>query len=98
MGVISGIILSQLIYTFLMKGPTTEASALPLPAMIGQPILALFGGYSVDLVHGILSHTIDTIAGFFRVSGDPVAENRARVTGRDAGEANQGLRSGRPIA
>jgi hypothetical protein len=29
-------------------------------------------------VHGILSHTIDTVASFFRVSGDPAAENRAR--------------------
>jgi hypothetical protein len=96
MGVISGIILAQLIYVFLLKAPTTGASALP--ATIGQPILALFGGYSVDLVHGILSHTIDTVASFFRVSGDPAADNRARVRGRDAGEANQGLRSGRPIA
>jgi hypothetical protein len=96
MGVISEIILAQLIYVPLLKAPITGASALP--ATIGQPILPLFGGYSVDLVHGILSHTIDTVASFFRVSGDPAAENRARVTGRDVGEANQGLRSGRPIA
>jgi hypothetical protein len=58
MGVISGLILSQLIYVFLMKAPTTA-----LPA--GQPILALLGGYSSDLVQGILSRTIDAVAGFF---------------------------------
>jgi hypothetical protein len=96
MGIISGIILSQLIYVFLLKAPTSEPSTVP--ATIGQPILALFGGYSVDLVHGILSHTIDTLASFFRVSSGPAAENQARITGRDVGEANQGLRSGRPIA
>jgi hypothetical protein len=95
-GVISGIILSQLIYVFLLKAPTPEASVLP--AQFGQPILALIGGYSGDLVHGILSHTIDTLASFFRVSGEPAAQNRARVTGGDAGEVDQGPRPGRPAA
>lgn len=99
MGVISGIILAQLVYVFLLRGPsTTEAPAVS--ATIGQPLLALLGGYSGDLVHGILSHAIDTVAGFFRVSGDPAVDNRARarVAGRDAGEVDQGLRSGRPTA
>ena len=98
MGVISGIILSQLVYVFLLKAPTTDASAVS--ATIGQPLLALLGGYSGDLVHGILSHTLDTVASFFRVSGDAAVDNRARapVTGRDAGEVDQGLRSGRPAA
>ena len=98
MGVISGIIISQLIYVFLMHAPTTGAAALP--PTIGQPLLALLGGYSVDLVHGILSHTIDTLSSFFRGSRDGAVDDqaRARVTGPGAREVDQDLRPGRPAA
>jgi hypothetical protein len=98
MGVISGVILSQLVYVFLMPAPTTDAATMPLT--IGQPILALLGGYSVDLVHGILSHTIDTLSSFIRGSRDGAVENRApaRVTGPGAAEVDRGLRSVRPAA
>jgi hypothetical protein len=64
MGVISGIVLSRLVYAFLlahsgnMSGPT-------VPAAIGQPILALLGGYSVDFVHGILRRGINAVSHFF---------------------------------
>jgi hypothetical protein len=64
MGVISGIELSRLVYAFLlahsgnMSGPT-------VPAAIGQPILALLGGYSVDFVHGILRRGINAVSHFF---------------------------------
>jgi hypothetical protein len=75
MGVISGVILSQLVFIFLMQARTDAAGA---PPTFGQPILALLGGYSGDLVHGILSHTIDTIASFFRVASDPVVDNQPR--------------------
>jgi hypothetical protein len=97
MGVISGIIIAQLIFVFLLQTPTTGAS---LPATIGQPLLALLGGYSVDLVHGILSHTINTLGSFFRGSGEGMVDNqtRARVTGPGGGEVDQGLRPGRPAA
>jgi hypothetical protein len=98
MGVISGVILSQLVYVLLMPPPPTNAASVPLT--IGQPILALLGGYSVDLVHGILSHTIDTLSGFIRGSRDRAVENQvpARGTGSDVGEVDRGLRSGRPAA
>jgi len=84
MGVISGVIFSQLIYVLLMEAST--ASPGGVPSTIGEPILALLGGYSVDLVHGILSHTINTLGGFFRGSQDGVAENqtRPRVAGPGA--------------
>jgi hypothetical protein len=68
MGVISGIIISQLIYVFILHATTTGAAALP--QTIGQPLVALLGGYSVDLVQGILRHTIDTLSSFFRGSRD----------------------------
>jgi hypothetical protein len=91
MGVISGIIISQLVYVFLIKAP---------PTIPGQPILALLGGYSIDLVHGILSGTIDTLASFFSRSRDEAIDNqtRARVTSPGAGKVGQGLRSVRPAA
>jgi hypothetical protein len=98
MGVISGILISQLIYVFLMKAQTTGAADLPVTW--GQPLLALLGGYSVDLVHGILTHTINTLDSFFRGSRDGAVDNQARaqVTGPGAGEVDQGLRPGRPAA
>ena len=74
MGVISGIIISQLIYVFILHG-TTGAAALP--PTIGQPLLALLGGYSVDLVQGILRHTIDTLSSFFRGSRDGAVDDQA---------------------
>lgn len=99
MGIVSGLILSQLIYIFLMKAPTTEASAVP--ATIGQPLLALLGGYSVDVVHGILSHAINTVGSLFRGPGDQMVEGRGRGAGsRGAGgrEADHGLQAVRPAA
>jgi hypothetical protein len=75
MGVISGIIISQLIYVFILHASTTSAAALP--PTIGQPLLALLGGYSVDLVQGILRHTIDTLSSFFRGSRDGAVDDQA---------------------
>ena len=66
MGVISGIIISQVVYVFILHAATTGAAAPP--PTFGQPLLALLGGYSVDLVQGILRHTIDTLSSFFRGS------------------------------
>jgi hypothetical protein len=80
MGVISGVVLAQLLYDlFLMHRPTTDAALEAVPPTIGEPILALLGGYSVDLVHGILKHTIDTLANFFRGSTDEVVERQERT-------------------
>ena len=63
MGLISGLVLSQLLFSGL------AAAGAPLPGSgednlflsLGQPALALFGGFSAELVHDILSHFIDTI-------------------------------------
>src|SRR5262249_39799665 len=87
MGVVSGLILSQLIWVFLLKPSTTEASVAP--ATVGQPLLALLGGYSSDLVQGILSRTIETVASFFHVSGATAVDARARTAGRDAGRSTR---------
>jgi hypothetical protein len=91
MGVISGFVLAELIHDLLLvAGPVAAVpladaanTAATLAASsekagvssIGVPLLALLGGYSVDLVHGILSHIVDTLASFFRIAlPDPAAD------------------------
>src|SRR5215470_1665417 len=69
MGVISGVVLSQIVYEFFLTHSGNEPTVHAVPA-IGQPILALLGGYSVDFVHGILKRAINTVANFFGVSMD----------------------------
>ena len=77
MGVISGVILSQLVYNSVLthSGADTGASAA---GAIAQPILALVGGYSVDFVHGLLRRAINTVGNFFSVSTDGAADNQLR--------------------
>jgi hypothetical protein len=78
MGMISGIILSQIVYDFFLNsrdGTTAQA----IPAALGQPILALLGGYSVDFVHGILRRAINAVANFFGVSMDGGTGDKRRV-------------------
>ena len=79
MGVISGIVLSQIVYDFLLghsgNNPTDNAT----PTAIGQPLLALLGGYSVDFKrHGILKRAINTFGNFFGVSMDDRVDIRQR--------------------
>jgi hypothetical protein len=65
MGIISGIILSQLVYDLLLgHGTATEPSKVGISPTVGQPMLALLGGYSVDVVHGILNRVVNTIGSF----------------------------------
>jgi hypothetical protein len=73
MGVISGIVLSQVVYEFFLHsgGDTTVNATAP---GIGQPLLALLGGYSVDFFHGILKRAINTIGTFFGISADGAVE------------------------
>jgi hypothetical protein len=77
MGVISGVILSQIVYNFLQAHSGGDASAGAAGA-IAQPILALLGGYSVDFVHGLLKRAINTVSNFFSISTDGAADNQQR--------------------
>ena len=71
MGVISGVVLSQIVYDFFLAPHAgNDPSVRTASAAIGQPILALLGGYSVDFVHGILKRAINAVANFFGVSMD----------------------------
>jgi hypothetical protein len=74
MGVISGIVLSRLVYHFFAQA-ADDTNGSNLPA-IGRPILALLGGYSVDFVHGILRRTVNTLGNFFGITMDAGAEQR----------------------
>jgi hypothetical protein len=63
MGMISGVILSPVVFGSVIGSdgttPTTPGgSAL---AGFGQPILAILGGFSAELVHDVLSHLIAVI-------------------------------------
>src|SRR5580658_6412054 len=72
-------------------GSSTGASgaAVSGASAIGAPLLALLGGYSVDLVHGILRRIVSALATFFRTPGqDPVM----------AGPSGTGYDTTRPAA
>jgi hypothetical protein len=89
MGVISGVVLSQIVYDLFLTHSGDDATVRTVPPAIGQPILALLGGYSIDFVHGILKRAIHTVADFFGVSmGEP--DNQPRP-GRAKAVAQQRL-------
>jgi hypothetical protein len=70
MGVISGVVLSQIVFDLFLTHAGDDSTVRTVPPAIGRPILALLGGYSVDFVHGILTRAISTVANFFGVSID----------------------------
>ena len=88
---ISGIVLSQIVYDLILSlsGSNGVSSG---PASVGQPVLALLGGYSVDVVHGILSHIVDSIGNFFRTPNSSLGE------GNPAGVAEASARERLTIA
>jgi hypothetical protein len=63
MGLISGVILSQVVFGSLIGSDSTAASNATGGALegFGQPILAIIGGFSAELVHDILTHLINVI-------------------------------------
>jgi hypothetical protein len=83
MGVISGVILSQLVYNSLLA-PTAPESGASAAGAIAQPVLALVGGYSVDFVHGVIRRAINTVGSFFGVSTDAAADNQQRLAVAEA--------------
>jgi hypothetical protein len=76
MGVISGILLSQILYAELIDRTVVHAANNgPSPADFGQPTLAVFGGYSAQLVQRIIIRLIESVETFF--SGErPSKETR----------------------
>lgn len=66
MGVISGIVLSQLVYDVFVEPRSAPTGGGTMPGVIGQPLLALLGGYSVDVVHSILNRIINAVSSVFR--------------------------------
>jgi hypothetical protein len=71
MGLISGVLLSQVIYATLAvqtKGASPDANMLRI---FDQPVLALIGGFSAELVHNVLTHFINVIGNLFGVKRPP---------------------------
>ena len=73
MGVISGIILSQVVYAALVGSAPDAHNTL---SSFGQPVLALLGGFSAELVHDILTQ-------FISVFGSLLAGKTPRPPGYD---------------
>lgn len=70
MGVISGIVLSQLVYDVFVASTSAPKVGATIPGLIGGPLLALLGGYSVDVVHSILNRIINAVSSVFRGPDD----------------------------
>lgn len=74
MGVISGIVMSQIVYDFLRRRSGTDIGHI---AGVGQPLLALLGGYSVDIVTGLIRRAIAATATFFGLQTGSETTSRA---------------------
>jgi hypothetical protein len=83
MGLISGVVLSQLIYGALTGhlAPAAENDTNKILITLGQPVLALLGGFSAELVHDVLTHFITTIRYLFGT------ESKRRASGEAPGAA-----------
>jgi hypothetical protein len=86
MGVISGFLLAELLHDVLfvpgspvgsITGAGGAGGAVSAVSPIATPMLALLGGYSVDLVHGILSQIVKMLGSFFRTPAAGSGETRA---------------------
>jgi hypothetical protein len=70
LGLVSGLVLAQLV-------PFDERS-------FGRPLLALLGGFSVDVVYQILKRLVEVASSLVSPTGDPVAAERERAQAREA--------------
>lgn len=86
MGVISGIVLSQLVYDVFVEPRSAPTGGGTMPGVIGQPLLALLGGYSVDVVHSILNRIINAVSSVFRSP-----ENDSSGSRRSSADANRSI-------
>jgi hypothetical protein len=79
MGLISGVILSQVIFGALAGTGSVTASADTNDVLgsIGQPVLALLGGFSAELVHDILTQFITVVGQLFGGKGPPANNSDA---------------------
>ncbi len=83
LGLVAGILLSELFVVFIETVPATSGSptandAAPLtsaPYLI-KPILAILGGFSANLVYRILNKLIDTVESLFKGSTHEVIANK----------------------
>jgi hypothetical protein len=87
LGVISGVILSQVLYRMLPNAgkPPDRSEAAAALMNVGQPILAILGGFSADLLNDILSHLILVVRNAFgggRAPASQASSDTAEKPGR----------------
>jgi hypothetical protein len=85
MGLISGVVFSQILYDILDALSGSRSAEHFMPAIVGQPVLALLGGYSVDVVHGILSRIVDSIGSLFQSPSGSVDASKIETAEAAAG-------------
>jgi hypothetical protein len=73
MGLISGVILSQVVFGTWITTHPADANDPGASALLGfgQPILAILGGFSAELVHDILTHLIGVVGNALGIRKSP---------------------------
>ena len=73
MGMISGVILSQVVFgSWIGSDSTGGATANGDLHGFGQPILAILGGFSAELVHDILTHLLGVVRNALGIRKSPI--------------------------
>jgi len=73
MGVISGILLSQILYALTLNNVDSgQAKISTSTSNFGEPMLALFGGYSAQLVHRIIARLLQAVETLFGADPKPL--------------------------
>lgn len=91
MGMISGVVLSQLIFSALVAGnivPASGTDSNAIFATLGQPVLALLGGFSAELVHDVLTHFIAAVGYLFGTDAKRRAAAPSAEPGASTGAPN----------
>lgn len=83
LGLVSGVLLSELFVVFIETLPSTANSApnndaepLTSAPYLMKPILAIIGGFSANLVYRILNRLIDAIESLFKGSTDEMISHK----------------------
>jgi hypothetical protein len=78
LGLVAGILLSELFVVFIEPSQETQDSGAPLAsaAYLLKPILAILGGFSASLVYRILNRLISAVESIFTGSADQMIEQK----------------------
>lgn len=87
LGIIAGLFISELFYASLVDNEDgAEPGGLSTITALGKPALALLGGFSANMVHGILQRLVDAIGSIFRADQGAIVKAQRS---QEAGELKQ---------